>query len=104
MKMMSSTSTTSTSGVTFMSGWMSPYPGFLRHHAAIRSPLSPRRRRLLAPALERVDQLARRGGERQLVPRDLGGEVVEREHRRDGDRESERRLDECLGDAGRHRG
>src|SRR5262249_51679479 len=107
MKMMSSTSTTSTSGVTFMSGWTGCSATRLRH-ATLRSlPLLLRRRgvllRLLLPALDRIEQLAGRRVQRAFVARDLRVQIVVGEHRGDGDGEAERRLDQRFRDAGRHR-
>src|SRR5512132_4132421 len=55
---------------------------------------------VLGPALDRIEQLAGRAVEPGLLARDETREIVEREHRRDGDGEAERRLDERLGDAG----
>src|SRR5262245_33693431 len=102
MKMIRRTRTTSTSGVTFMSGTTTP-PRPSRLGNPLTADLLPLRPGMLFPeVLDQVDQLARRRGERQLVARDAGREPVEREHGRDRDREAERRLDECLADAGGH--
>src|SRR5713226_7639646 len=99
MKMMSSTSTTSTSGVTFMSGRTLPAVLRLRH------PLTSRFPRLgLSPGLDRVRELACSGRERALVGRDRVREVVEGEDGGNRDGETERRLDERLADARRDRG
>src|SRR5215470_9595418 len=81
MKMMSRTRTTSTSGVTFISGLMSP-------RRRLRDAVTTDPGRLgLAPALDGVGELARGGRERALVRGDRAREVVEREHGRDRDRE-----------------
>src|SRR5262245_27323139 len=105
MKMMSRTRTTSTSGVTFMSGW-TPVRTRSRHATTLWFlPLAlDLVQLLLGPSLHAVEHLARRAVQRRLVPRDPGGQVVEAEHRGDGDGEAERGLDKCLGDAGGHRG
>src|SRR5881628_660512 len=96
MKMMSNTSTTSTSGVTFMSGRTSA-------RRRSRDPITPHLRAPgLAPSLECVRQLTGGGGQRALVGCHRGREVVEGEDGRDRDRETERRLDQRLGDACRH--
>src|SRR5262249_38741853 len=98
MKMMSSTRTTSTSGVTFMSGRMAPT------RVVLRNPLTSHLRTVrFRPPLDRVGELPRRRRERALVARDRVREVVETEHGGDGHREPERRLDERLADAGRNR-
>src|SRR5262249_39077437 len=101
MKMMSSTRTTSTSGVTFMSGRGSPARTRLRHETL---PCPMLLRLVLGPAVDRVEKPARRRVERHLVARDRRREVVECEHGRNRHREAERGLDERLADAGRHRG
>src|SRR5690242_16669047 len=99
MKMMSSTSTTSTSGVTLMSG-LTPTLGLGRRHAvtAFRfrvvstSPVGAlgdfatpgsRLRFALRPVLDRVEQLAGGAVQRAFVAGDLVREVVVREHRGD---------------------
>src|SRR5262245_52581526 len=110
MKMMSSTSTTSTSGVTLMSA-ITPEEG-LAFTVACRAPRLPRDAIALAPgrALAAAAFL-------QNVIHQLRGdvvhvhdeavdpirEVVEHPDRRDGDQEPERGGHERLGDAGRHR-
>src|SRR5215472_16228779 len=92
MKMMSSTSTTSTSGVTFMSGWT---PRRTRSRHATTRGLLPIGHELalvqllLGPALDAVEHFARRAVQSRLVTGDLGGEVVEAEHRGDGDGQAE---------------
>src|SRR5262245_5581354 len=113
MKMISRTRTTSTSGVTFMSG-ATPAPRTRLCH-----PLTPDSLTLLSldlgfppglaalelrfrPALDAVEQLARSSVQRGLVLADLGREVVEREHRRNRDGEAERGFDQRFRDAGRH--
>src|SRR4029450_10250764 len=89
MKMMSSTSTTSTSGVTFISGATPAVRTRLRH------PLTPDPLPVLLlglvpldlrfrPPLDVVEQLPRRGVQRRLVAGDLRREVVEGEHGGDG--------------------
>src|SRR6185369_15607652 len=99
MKMMSSTRTTSTSGVTFMSGRMAPT------RVVLRNPLTPHLRTVgFRPSLDRVRELSRRRRERALVDRDRVRQVVEAEDGGDGHREPERRLDERLADARRDRG
>src|SRR6185369_8888145 len=98
MKMMSSTRTTSTSGVTFMSGRMAPT------RAVLRNPLTPHLRAVrFRPSLDRVGELSRRSRERALVACDRVREVIEAENGGNGDREPERRLDERLADARRDR-
>src|SRR5262249_7752636 len=91
MKMMSNTRTTSTSGVTFMSGVTAPD---LR---ALGDPLMADSLTLYArllPVLDHVEQLARRALQDALVARDRGREIVEGEHGRDRDRETEGGLDQ----------
>src|SRR5262245_57226149 len=98
MKMMSSTRTTSTRGVTFMSGRMAPT------RVVLRNPLTPHLRTVrFRPPLDRVRELSRCGRERALVDGDRVREVVEAEDGGNRDREAERRLDERLADAGRDR-
>src|SRR5262245_52283546 len=98
MKMMRRTRTTSTSGVTFMSGRTSARPRARRRLGDALTAHSGRPR--LAPPLDGIGELPRRGGERPLVARDRAREVVEGEHRRDRDREPERGLDQGFADAG----
>src|SRR5688572_25016330 len=95
MKMMSSTSTTSTSGVTLMSG-CTPAVGLRLRHSV--TPVSSARRALF-PVLDVIEELASRAVERAFVLADLVRQVVEREHGGNRDREAERRLDERLADA-----
>src|SRR5262249_54050949 len=105
MKMMSSTRTTSTSGVTFMSG-LTPLRVRSRHPTTLPSwPLGLQLALVqlpLGPALDAVEHLADGAVQRRLVARDPGRQVVEAEHRGDGDGETERGLDERLGNARRH--
>src|SRR6476659_6009408 len=103
MKMIRRTSTTSTSGVTLMSG-ATPLRDRRLGNPLTPELLSVRGCRVLRQVLDDVDQLAGRRGERELVVRDLRREPVEGAHGRDRDREAERRLDERLADAGRYRG
>src|SRR5262245_12426298 len=103
MKMMSRTRTTSTSGVTFMSGVTSPALRRLSD-ALTANPFDPPLLGLVTPPLEQVDELASRARQTALLLRDLLREVVEGQHGRDGDGESERGLDECLADASGNRG
>src|SRR5450432_2421029 len=109
MKMMSSTSTTSTSGVTLISARTPPLAWRFETRCRLRGG-SPGAgglggsglTRCSGVALEdRVDEL---GGRLVDVDRDvveLGREVVEEPHRHDGDAEAHGRRDERLGDAGR---
>src|SRR5262245_46375941 len=102
MKMISSTSTTSTSGVTFMSGAGPRRETRLCH--AKPGPVPPFLDLVLVdllfrPALDGVEQLAGSGVQRALVARDLRREIVVGEHGRDRDRQPEGGLDERLRDA-----
>src|ERR1700752_4586593 len=98
MKMMSSTSTTSTSGVTLMSGLTASSGTLLRHSLTARSMAFA-----LRPVLDAIEKLAGGAVQCALVARDLSGEIVVGEHRRDGDAQPEGGLDERLADAGRDR-
>src|SRR5213596_3268057 len=113
MKMMSSTSITSISGVTLMSALTA---------AAARALVTDRATGLLrllrleflgedraaelrADTLDQVvDQLLRRVGHLDRQEVDLRGEIVVEPHGRDRDDEAERRRDQRLGDAARDRG
>src|SRR4051794_40617871 len=97
MKMISSTNTTSTSGVTLMSGAIAP------RWSLRRAALTMALRAALGPILDRVEQLAGGAVQRGLVVRDRVRQVVVREHGGNRDGEAERGLDERLADAGRHR-
>src|SRR4029077_14689752 len=97
MKMMSRTRTTSTSGVTFMSGWTPP-ARMRSRHPTTRYSLAfgleyALLELLLRPALDAVEHLAGGAVQRGLVAADPGGQVVEAEHGRDGDGQAERGLD-----------
>src|SRR5206468_4530787 len=98
MKMMSRTSTTSTSGVTLMSGRTAP--AWRRLGDALTESVLHAVCLVVAPPLEQVDQFAGGCGEPRLLACDLLREVVEGEYRRDRDCEPERRFDERLADAG----
>src|SRR4030095_14581218 len=99
MKMMRRTRTTSTSGVTFMSGVTSPLTR-LRHQVALRFRAMLLHLTLVlvdflfGPALDRVEELAGDAVQPGLVARDHRRQVVEREHGGDRDGEAECRLDE----------
>src|SRR5262245_50450930 len=95
MKMISNTNTTSTSGVTLMSGGIAPR---LR-----RAPLTPGLRAALRPVLGRVEELSGRAIQRRFVARDRVGQVVEGENGGDRDREAERGFDQRFADPGGHR-
>src|SRR5574341_2240887 len=98
MKMMSSTSITSTSGVTLisLSVWR-PEP-----LVPIATALPPVRPEEVAP--DDVEEVVREVGHLAVEDPDLRGEVVVRDHRRDGREEPDRRGDERLADGARHRG
>src|SRR5262245_61476970 len=89
MKMMSSTNTTSTSGVTLMAAfifWGSP--------SRMGRPRSPE---------ENVHELVAGLVDLDLEALERPGEVVERHHRRNRHEDPQRRRDEGLGDAARDR-
>src|SRR3989454_6337263 len=110
MKMMSSTSSTSMSGVTLMSALTAARAlvtdratGLLR---LLRLEFlgEDRPAELGADALDEVvDQLLGRVGHLDRQEVDLGREVVVEPHGRDRDDQAERRRDERFGDTGRHR-
>src|SRR5262249_34159695 len=97
MKMMRRTSTTSTSGVTFMSGRTSARPRLGDTLTALL--LLPG----FSPTLERVRELARGRGQHAFFGPNVVREIVEGEHGRNGDCQAERRLDQRFTDAGGNR-
>src|SRR5688572_8857032 len=99
MKMMSRTSTTSTRGVTLMSGLARS--GLRTEPLPLESARRMTGRGLLV--LQVIDELAPRLVEREEQPVGAGVEEVEGQHRRDRDHQAERGDDEGLGDAGRDR-
>src|SRR5215216_3591789 len=110
MKMIRSTSMTSIIGVTLMSALTADEPAELPvdmatagHRLLGLELLREDRTPELAPhALDEiVDQFLGAVGHFDGQILDLGGEVVVRPHRRNGDHETERRRDERLGDTGR---
>src|SRR5262245_46161056 len=88
MKMMSKTSTTSTSGVTFISG-----SSRLRDPVAAAVPMD---------VLHLVKEFSGRPLEPELNAADTSAEVVEEEHCRDGHHETEGRFDEGFRNTRRH--
>src|SRR3954471_7555713 len=109
MKMISNTSMTSIIGVTLMSALTADEPALLPvdmatagHRLLGLEFLGEDRTPELAPhALDEiVDQLLGAVGHFDGKILDLGGEVVVRPHRRDGDHEAEGRGDQGLGDTG----
>src|SRR5688572_11217406 len=110
MKMISSTSMMSIIGTTFGSDLTAVVPALLPadmptagHRLLGLEFLGEDRAPELAPhALDHViDQLLGRIGHLDREVLDLGGEVVVRPHRRDGDEQAEGRRNEGLGDTGR---
>src|SRR5947207_800889 len=115
MKMMSSTRTTSTSGVMLMSFLTPLEPPTAIPMALCQSSrgelgapvLLARRHRTAADVFllqlggDDVEQLVRRLRDVDGAGVDPAGEVVEHHDRRDGDEEAEGRRDEGLGDTGR---
>src|SRR5690606_30762306 len=95
MKMMSNTKTTSTSGVTLISG--EPASSSSRLLLCLFAIVAP------MVVLHLVEQLAHRAPERELDGRDARVQVVEQDHGRDRDHQPERGLHERLGDARRDR-
>src|SRR5690606_37709621 len=95
MKMMSSTKTTSTSGVTLISG--APASESSRLPFPLLRSVTP------MMILHLVQELAHGAPERELDARNPRAQVVEEDHGRDGDHEAEGRLHERLGDTGRNR-
>src|SRR5688500_9951417 len=91
MKMMSSTNTTSTSGVMLMSGVLCCRFFALCVAVAI-------------VVLHLVEQLADRARQRDLHAGHARVQVVEQDHGRDRDHQAESRLDQRFGDARRNRG
>jgi hypothetical protein len=88
--MISNTSTTSTNGVTLISG----SGGFLCNSRFWLTAIS---------VLHFVKQLASRPAERELNPSDTHTQVVEQEHRGDSHQQPQRRFRQGLGNAGHHR-
>src|SRR6478752_2168314 len=110
MKMISSTSTTSTSGVMLISGLapLALFPPTATPMTQLRSSSESGRVPLLGGArygvvLQLVEQLARGAAQRGLDAGDARVQVVEGDHRRNGDQEAEGRLDQRLGDAAHDR-
>src|SRR5688572_14669713 len=115
MKMINSTSTTSTSGVTLMSGRArsgrrtdahlvaDDRAGARRRRRGVPGPTRAGRDPRAALVLDVVEELALGLVDRAEQRVAARGEVVEREHRRDRDDQADRGDDEGLGDTGRDR-